>query len=227
MQPRALRDAIDGSALGLPENAETGRNCSGINILLLWVADIIVTATLAQSTFGLGTAMAVQISVGGPAIPADTDLPVSHELVARQERHAEHLTGNLETAIEYVATLDAAAREELRTLAVGVAIDLTKPCGDQRNRHNRKVGEKIAAMLGSDPTRHWTPDETFFRKLGKSALIEALAVMGRNTNELTKAKKGGLVSTAVRCAKDTGWLPEPIRVIDARLQDMMETKEAA
>ncbi len=191
------------------------------------IADIIVTATLAQSTFGFGAATAVKISVGGPAISADADLPVAHELAARQERHAEQLTGNLEAAISYVATLDAAARAELRTLAVGVAIDLTEPRGDQRNNRNRKVGEKIAAMLGSDPTRHWTPDEAFFRKLSKAALIEALAEMGQNTNGLTKAKKGDLVPMAVRCAKDTGWLPEPIRVIDARLEDEMETKEAA
>lgn len=40
VQPWASRDAVGGTALGLPDNAQTGRTYSGINILLLWAAAI-------------------------------------------------------------------------------------------------------------------------------------------------------------------------------------------
>lgn len=107
-------------------------------------------------------ATAVKISAGGPAICADAGLPVFHELAAQQERHTQHLTGDLQTAIDYVATLDADARAELRTLAVGDAIDFTEPRGDHRNSRNRKVGEKIAAMLSSDYPAALDPRRGFF-----------------------------------------------------------------
>lgn len=191
------------------------------------VADIIVTATLAHSTFGFAAACAVKISVGGPAISTDAELALCHALAARQERHAEHLTGDLNAAIDYVAGLDPQARAELRTLAVGVSLDLTEARADQRDSRTRAVGKKIAGMLGSDPTQHWSPDEAFFKKLGKPALIDALNEMGRDTSGLAKAKKGDLVPMAVRAASDTGWLPEPIRVIDARPDIAAETAKAA
>ncbi|MEM9377459.1 MAG: zincin-like metallopeptidase domain-containing protein [Pseudomonadota bacterium] len=40
VQPWASRSDIGGTVLGLPENAQTGRTYSGINILLLWAAAI-------------------------------------------------------------------------------------------------------------------------------------------------------------------------------------------
>lgn len=179
------------------------------------VADIITTATLAHSAFGFSAASAVKLSIGGAAIHQDAELDLSHDLAARQERHAEHVSSDLIGAIEYVAGLDADARLDLRTLAVAVSIDLSEPRGDQRDPRARKVGAKIAAMLGCEPTRHWSPDEAFFKKLPKPVLIEALAEMGRKDTGLDKAKKGDLVPMAVRLAKQTGWIPEPLQVVRA------------
>ena len=47
VQPWASRDQIEGTVLGLPENAQTGRTYSGINILLLWAAAIATVGCLA------------------------------------------------------------------------------------------------------------------------------------------------------------------------------------
>jgi len=95
------------------------------------------------------------------------------------------------------------------------SIDLCEPRGDPRDARARNIGAKIANLLGAEPTRHWSPDEDFFKKLPKSVLLEALAEMGRQDTGLSKAKKGDLVPMAVRLAKETGWIPEPLQVVRA------------
>ena len=190
------------------------------------VADIILTAKLAHAAFSYGPSGGVHISIASPMISDSAELAVAHDLAARQERHAEHLGGGLTAAIDYVASLEPAARVDLRTLALACSIDLIEPRGDQRSPLARGVGAKIADMLGHAPSRHWVPDEAFFKKLPKPNLIEALSEMGHNDPGYVKAKKGDLVPLAVRSAKETGWLPEPMRFI-ARDEVLEAQAEAA
>ena len=190
------------------------------------IADIVLTAALAQSALGLSAASGVDLSVGGLAVSQDAALPVDHTLAERQETQAELVAAfDFAETIAKIAALSAEDRLSIRATSLAAALDLEEARTDGRDAKARKAAAVIAAMIGCDVSKHWTPDEAFFNKLRKPALLAALKEMGRKTSGLETSKIADLAGLAARQAAKTGWLPEPLRFVHAPSQK--ETEAAA
>ncbi|MEL6278267.1 MAG: ParB N-terminal domain-containing protein [Pseudomonadota bacterium] len=179
------------------------------------VADIVLTTALAQAALGSGAAPGIKIALSGLALSPDAGLPVDHQLAERQESQAECVGFDFTETLAKIAALSPTHRSWIKATAVAVSLDFSEPRGDQRSTSARRTAEAVAAMLGCDVARHWTPDAAFFTKMPRAALLAALKEMGREDASLEKAKKADLADLAARHALSCGWLPEPIRFVHA------------
>jgi ParB family transcriptional regulator, chromosome partitioning protein len=119
------------------------------------------------------------------------------------------------------ACLDQPVDQLLEALAVFMSetVDLTHGglLGDDQRL--QRMGDRLAAALDFDMTRHWEATEEFWQAAPKALAIAALetapsvASLGEEERRgmiaaLGKMKKSELARTAAQALKDTGWLPE-------------------
>ncbi|WP_031556088.1 ParB/RepB/Spo0J family partition protein [Parvularcula oceani] len=173
-------------------------------------ADILLTAALAQSLYGAGTPAGIALTLAGLTPSEKAELPVNHDLAARQEHFAERVGVDFAETVASVAALGEEERRDLRALALAAVLDVSENRSDAPDHRARETAGLIAERIGADLRRHWTPDEAYFAKLSRPALAEVLREMGSRESGLESVKKADLVPMAVRRAKASGWLPESV-----------------
>ena len=178
-------------------------------------ADLLLTAVMAQAAWSYGPITGIGLRGEMPRFTEGGTLPPDEALAARIDAAKAQVGRSLAETVENVAALADDQRADLRQLALSCLLDLSEMRGDTRSEDGRSLGTFLARRMGTDLTRHWQPDETYFGRLSRDQIITALTEMGVPTKGLEKAKKADLVPVAARKAQEAGWLPEPLRFAHA------------
>jgi ParB family transcriptional regulator, chromosome partitioning protein len=110
------------------------------------------------------------------------------------------------------------SREELLDL---LALIAARSVNAVRQKHDRQDAPRLvhAARLAEavklDMTAWFTPTaETYFRRVSRAQILAAIdEAKGQHAPALDKLKKTELASRAEALIADTGWLPEPMRIL--------------
>lgn len=178
------------------------------------LADAILTAALLHAAFGNRPCPGVMLRMDGLNPKAENALPVDHGHAQMEEDAAAFVMPSFAATLTNIISLQPERQCQLRAIALARSYDFSEMRGDTRNATAREVGATLAKRLQSDPREHLSFDADIFAKLPKTALVKALREMGSTEAGLESAKKGDLVPLAARRAKESGWLPEPVRFLD-------------
>jgi hypothetical protein len=192
------------------------------------LADAILTAALLHAAFGHRPCPGVMLRTDGLNPKAENALPVDHGHAQMEEDAAAFVMPCLAATLTNIISLQPERRCQLRAIALARSFDFSEMRGDTRNDMAREVGAALAVRLQSDPREHLPLGTDTFAKLPKTALVKALREMGSTEAGLESAKKGDLVPMAARRAKESGWLPEPVRFLDGGAEaDTEDAQNAA
>lgn len=156
----------------------------------------LLTFTLADRYFGITHTLDVhaRFASGQPETLEGVKFPKGEGAERTHARTAKPAT--IATSFEkFRANSDA---EKGAALANAVAVALS---GGLANERESPLFEVVAKMAGADLRSIWTPDDTFFARLSKSALIgilESVLEDPARTTPMAKAKKGDLVKTVAK-----------------------------
>ena len=112
-------------------------------------------------------------------------------------------------------------QETLLTLlayCVSRTVNGVKSKADENSNVRYQQADALAAELRIDMTQWFTPNaENFYSKVSKSCITQAFAEAGKPLRaESQKLKKAELASLAESELKNTGWLPESIRIKEGK-----------
>ncbi|NNU17073.1 ParB N-terminal domain-containing protein [Parvularcula sp. ZS-1/3] len=192
------------------------------------LADAVLTASLLHAAFGHRPTSGVMLRLDGLSPKPENTLPVDHSHAQMEEDAAAFVMPSFAVTLTNIVSLPPARQSQLRAIALARSFDFSEMRSDMKNDIARETGAALAERLGSDPRDHLPLDADYFAKLPKKAIVTALREMGSTEAGLETGKKGDLVPMAARRAKQSGWLPEAVRFLDAaEKQEAEKVDEAA
>jgi ParB family chromosome partitioning protein len=158
------------------------------------------------------------------------DSPSAKSIEARYEDWKADLPTDDDALWDWIATLDDASRMALfaHCVAYGVNALYEKPnpfSGNGISQHGleRRLAQadRLARATGLDmvETAGWRPTvENYLGRVTKTRILEAVreGAGERAASLIEHLKKGDMAKEAERLLADTGWLPEPLRLLDPK-----------
>lgn len=181
VQPWGLRDQfnssddgceVGGTALGLPENAHTGRTYSGINILLLWTAAI-DGGHAKQSWLTFKQALALGGNVrkgerGTTVVYADTFTPKDEKAKAQEEDRAPQRIGFLKRYTVFNVSQCEGLSDEVHKLAAPMPEREAIPHAEaliEATGADFRIGGDRAYYVPSEDYIQVPPQQVFFEQI--------------------------------------------------------------
>ncbi|SEP49529.1 chromosome partitioning protein, ParB family [Methylobacterium sp. ap11] len=181
-----------------------------IAVLHAMVIRVIVSGYRAASCLEISTSSArPDHSVQG----LDTFRPAG-SLDTRREAWARRLPADHQAIWDFLVDLALDSRTELFALCAGLSVNAMHVQYDRRTPEALAHGDKLAALVGLDMTRDWTPTAAnYFGRVTKGKILAAVReAKGEDTARLLEGlKKGDMAREAERLIAATGWLPEIMR----------------
>jgi len=155
------------------------------------------------------------------------DSPSAKSIAERQEAWKADLPLDDQALWDWLAALDETSRLSLlaHCVSLGVNALYEKPnpySGNGISQHglDRRLGQadRLARAVGLDMVEAgWTPTvDNYLGRVPKRRILEAVreGAGERAAQLIDHLKKGDMAKEAERLLTDTGWLPEPLRLVD-------------
>lgn len=130
------------------------------------------------------------------------------EVRLRVRAWKDRLVESQKRPIAFVHGLSHADRMQLITDLVALSLDLKEPGTGSVSSSRRADAAEIKELLGSDISRHWTPDAEFLNAHPKGLLMKMADDLELDTTSLSKAKKHEIVVAVEEAAKSAGYVPK-------------------
>lgn len=166
----------------------------------------------------------IGIEIRHTGLGSHHDGPAAKAYAEAVERLNSGLPDDANALFEHV--MQASDEELFAILAVGVAgtLDAHIPGPQDSHRGKKRLADRIAEAAGLDMSVWWQADETFFVRVSKGVMVEALKEASPMIAELpseqaralaladlARMPKAELVKTTAQVLEGTGWLPKPLR----------------
>lgn len=155
------------------------------------------------------------------------DCPSAHAIAERQERWKAEMPDGDDALWDYIAHLDDEKRAALLAHCVSFGItalyeraDRPGGSGPSRGTIERRIGQadRLAGAVALDMVSvGWKPTvENYLGRVTKPRILEAVReAKGEQSAQLIDhLKKGEMAKEAERLLDGTGWLPEPLRLLE-------------
>jgi ParB family chromosome partitioning protein len=155
------------------------------------------------------------------------DSTPAREVAERHERWGDHIPADDQALWDWLAHLDDGTRLDLlaHCVSYGVNALFERPnpySGSSVSQHGLEVrlaqADRLARATGLDMvTAGWRPTVgNYLGRVTKPRILEAVreGAGERAAGLIGHLKKGDMAKEAERLLADTGWLPEPLRLID-------------
>lgn len=193
----------------------------------------VVHAMLLRVAYAYNTEQsALQISLTHERLEGSMKRPDDNRALAEwesiKENYGHKITGNPADLWEWC--LDQSREELLNLLAFAAAHSVNavelKFSGDRRQAFAH--ADQIGQALNVDMRDYFTPTaESYFNHLNRQSIEAAVAeVRGADfASGISAMKKAEAATYAEKAVKDSGWLPAPIRIATAPVEDEAESAE--
>ena len=154
------------------------------------------------------------------------DSAPAREIAERHERWGDHVPADDQTLWDWLSHLDDGTRLDLLahcvSFGVNALFERPNPYGSGVSQHGLDVrisqADRLARATGLDMVAAgWRPTvSNYLGRVTKPRIIEAVreGAGERSAQLIDHLKKGDMANEAERLLADTGWLPEPLRLID-------------
>ncbi len=154
------------------------------------------------------------------------DSAPAREVAERHERWGDHVPADDQALWDWLAHLDDGTRLDLLahcvSFGVNALFERPNPYGSGISQHGLDVrmaqADRLARAVDLDmATAGWKPTVgNYLGRVTKPRILEAVreGAGERAAGLIDHLKKGDMAKEAERLLADTGWLPEPLRLID-------------
>ena len=154
------------------------------------------------------------------------DSAPAREIAERHERWGDHIPAEDQALWDWLSHLDDGTRLDLLahcvSFGVNALFERPNPYGSGVSQHGLDVrisqADRLARATGLDMVAAgWRPTvSNYLGRVTKPRIIEAVreGAGERSAQLIDHLKKGDMANEAERLLADTGWLPEPLRLID-------------
>ncbi|MER9796814.1 ParB/RepB/Spo0J family partition protein [Mesorhizobium sp. M0142] len=154
------------------------------------------------------------------------DSPSAKSVAERHEGWKSDLPTEDDALWDWIASLDETSRAALLAHCVSYGVNALHEKGDRYGgavsahgvRQRIAQADRLARAVGLDMVdAGWTPTvENYLGRITKSRILEAVReAKGEQAAQLIEhLKKGDMAKEAERLLTDSGWLPEPLRLVD-------------
>ena len=155
------------------------------------------------------------------------DSAPAREIAERHERWGDHIPAEDQALWDWLSQLDDGTRVDLLahcvSFGVNALFERPNPYGSGVSQHGLDVrisqADRLARATGLDMVAAgWRPTvSNYLGRVTKPRIIEAVreGAGERSAQLIDHLKKGDMANEAERLLADTGWLPEPLRLIDS------------
>ncbi len=154
------------------------------------------------------------------------DSAPAREIAERQEHWGDHVPGDDQALWDWLSRLDPGTRLDLLAHCVSYGVNALferpNPYGSGVSQHGLDVrlaqADRLARATGLEmAAAGWKPTVgNYLGRVTKPRILEAVreGAGERAAQLIDHLKKGDMAKEAERLLADTGWLPEPLRLID-------------
>lgn len=154
------------------------------------------------------------------------DSAAAREVAERHERWGDHVPADEQALWDWLSHLDDGTRLDLLahcvSFGVNALFERPNPYGSGISQHGLDVrmaqADRLARAVSLDmATAGWKPTVgNYLGRVTKPRILEAVreGAGERAAGLIDHLKKGDMAKEAERLLADTGWLPEPLRLID-------------
>ncbi|MBB5373984.1 ParB/RepB/Spo0J family partition protein [Acidocella aromatica] len=154
------------------------------------------------------------------------DCTAAREVAERHERWGDHVPGDDQALWDWLSRLDPGTRLDLLahcvSFGVNALFERPNPYGSGVSQHGLDVrlaqADRLARATGLDMVAAgWKPTVgNYLGRVTKPRILEAVrdGAGERAAGLIDHLKKGDMAKEAERLLADTGWLPEPLRLVD-------------
>ena len=162
------------------------------------------------------------------------DSAPAREIAERHERWGDHVPADDQTLWDWLSHLDDGTRLDLLahcvSFGVNALFERPNPYGSGVSQHGLDVrfsqADRLARVTGLDMVAAgWLPTvSNYLGRVTKPRIIEAVreGAGERAAQLIDHLKKGDMAKEAERLLANTGWLPEPLRLIDPNDAQVIE-----
>lgn len=130
------------------------------------------------------------------------------EVRLRVRAWKDRLVESQKRPIAFVHGLSHADRLQLIADLVALSLDLKEVGTGSVSSSRRADAAEIQELLGSDISRHWTPDAEFLAAHSKGLLLKMADDLKLDTTSLSKAKKHEIVASVEEAALSARYVPK-------------------
>ncbi|MBU6378284.1 MAG: hypothetical protein KJS95_07090 [Gammaproteobacteria bacterium] len=139
-------------------------------------------------------------------------------LMSEKSRIADRIPGDPACLWDWCLGRSRDELLELLAFIAAYAVDATRSKGERANSDRLVHADALARAVNLDMTAWYTPSaEGYFNRVRRSQIMTAIdEAKGGHGPALDKLKKSELAIRAEGQLAGTGWLPEPLRLAEAR-----------
>ncbi len=158
---------------------------------------------------------AVQVSTCRSHLERATGSPAFAKLEEQRQNRLRKLPGNSVQLWRFCLELDQITLLQLMAYCLARSVNGVQS-KNASDRERLEHTDALATALQVDMAKWFTPTaENFFGRISKPRIALALAEAGKPASAITLAfKKADLATVAEKEIQGTGWLPEPVRILE-------------
>jgi ParB family chromosome partitioning protein len=179
-----------------------------------------VVYALSLSEFGLDLHLyraksAVQVSTSRSHLEGANGSPAFTKLEEQRQNWLRKLPRDSAQLWRFCLELDQTTLLQLMAYCLARSVNGVQS-KNENDRERLEHTDALGTALQVDMAKWFTPTaENFFGRISKPRIAEALAEAGKPASAITLAfKKADLATVAEKEIQGTGWLPEPVRILE-------------